>query len=70
MHRTLKAATTVEAAWIVSFCLMVTMVAILVAYNVFGESIDYINQPVKEVDAVKIFRGTKAAIKFMDLLKE
>lgn len=52
----LKGSYTVEAAWIISICLLVTGWVIGVSYDMFYETNEYVAGQEYEFDAAKTFR--------------
>ncbi len=52
----LKASYTVEAAVVISVCLMIVAVAIGISYDMFVNTLDYVTHPADSFDAVGLFR--------------
>lgn len=52
-----KGSLTVEAAWIVSLCLIIIGLSITISFKMYSESLAYINETTpKEMDPVERFR--------------
>lgn len=63
----LKASYTVEGSMVISICLIIITMCILFGFDNYKESISYIeSHPIKEIDAVKIFRETEVALDILN----
>lgn len=64
----LKGSYTVEAAWIISFCLIIIGASIMLAFDIYYETFRYIEQTIPEdIDVVERFRiYSKGAELFTD----
>lgn len=65
----LKASYTVEAAAIISFCLIVFGIAICLSYEMFTSVMEYVSPKEDSFDAVSLFRLREGAMGVLNAIK-
>lgn len=70
MKGALKAVYTVEAAWIMSFCLLITGFAICYAYDYTADAMAKVVREEDKIDVVKNFRLASIGDAVVDLIKD
>lgn len=63
----LKASYTVESSLVISICLIVIGMCILLGFELYKDSVSYIDtHPIKDIDAVRVFREIQAGEEIVD----
>lgn len=62
MRLNLKTSYTVEAAYIFSFCILIVGSAIIIAFDLFYEALDYVSYDSDSFDAVGLFRAKEGVV--------
>lgn len=63
----LKASYTVESSLVISICLIVIGMCILLGFELYKDSVSYIDtHPIKDIDAVRVFREMQAGEEIVD----
>jgi len=66
----LKGSYTVEAAIVISFCLMLVAMAICISYELFQETLSHVSYKESDFDAVLLFRIKEGALEALKALEK
>lgn len=67
---TLKGSYTVEATVVISICMIMFGTAVLLSYELFQSSIEYVSYKPDSFDAVKVFRIKEGVVGIIHALKD
>ena len=66
----LKGSYTVEAAYTISFCIMIVAMAICISFDLFQEVLEEVSYKVDGFDAVNLFRVKEGLVGVFNAIKD